>query len=492
MKQVDISDINNYKTCCKKDYSIYACIPESDTIIINRFSNPDLYVKLGRKDFFTAEQVHKQNLLQKYADYIQKGQIQVVKDSCVCLYGTVGELKLLSIREFVNTYTFADNQQITSQNIDRLEDNWCVVLPIKPILDVIYSACFVPKSQTNIVEYFYDSVRFSHSEKLRCNNPLLEHGKGDFIVCKTKANGKPDLFSKILVNGNVFAMTFNNRRFADCLGSVSKYERVNINTLPKICEKSYKAEEKYVLDKNIFEQKCNTFMKELMKVCKFKVLHYKTEEKTYARISTYELFKPCYIATYEISGNFLFKQETSFDKTLIKMICDKGRSTSALVCGITPNLEYATTYLFTIPSNARCLDNDYVCQSKYIASMNCLEEVKTFCKRTPSEYLDLIRNHKETVKQKEDYEIMADSLFDRFKKLDYSLTNKSVEYDTVKFIAINERQKLYVFCFIGDGYNIVVRARTPNKEIEKECKFLGLGVSVGTSIFEMLNRHFEL
>lgn len=208
MKQVDINDISNYKACYKKDYSVYACIPESDTIIINRFNNPELYVRLGKKDFFTAEQVHKHNLLQKYSEYIQNGQLQVVKDSCICLYGTVGELQLISIREFVNTYTFENNQQITSQNIDRLGDNWCVVTPIKPMLDIMYSACFVPK------------IQIEHLGRMTVNDSYVNHGKGDFIVCDS-INGKPNMNTRRVVNGLIFANTYNNQGWTNCISSAN-------------------------------------------------------------------------------------------------------------------------------------------------------------------------------------------------------------------------------------------------------------------------------
>ena len=41
-------------------------------------------------------------------------------------------------------------------------------------------------------------------------------------------------------------------------------------------------------------------------------------------------------------------------------------------------------------------------------------------------------------------------------------------------------------------YNIVVRAKAQEKNIEKECRFSSLKASVGTSIFEMLNKQFQL
>ena len=51
--------------------------------------------------------------------------------------------------------------------------------------------------------------------------------------------------------------------------------------------------------------------------------------------------------------------------------------------------------------------------------MNCLEEVKQFYASTSKEYLDYIRNCKRKGKQKEGYEILADSLFDRFERINY-------------------------------------------------------------------------
>ena len=89
--------------------------------------------------------------------------------------------------------------------------------------------------------------------------------------------------------------------------------------------------------------------------------------------------------------------------------------------------------------------------------MNCLEEVKQFYASTSKEYLDYIRNCERKGKQIDVCCIL-------------------IEYTN----------------FSPKSYNIVVRTKTQEKNIEKECRFSSLNVSVDTSIFEMLTKQFQL
>ena len=131
--------------------------------------------------------------------------------------------------------------------------------------------------------------------------------------------------------------------------------------------------------------------------------------------------------------------------------------------------------------------------------MNCLEEVKQFYASTSKEYLDYIRNCERKGKQKEVYEILADSLFDRFERINYKIVNEVVEWNKIAFTSVSSQQKIDVCCiliedinFSPKSYNIVVRAKAQEKNIEKECRFSSLNASVSTSIFEMLNKQFQL
>ena len=94
---------------------------------------------------------------------------------------------------------------------------------------------------------------------------------------------------------------------------------------------------------------------------------------------------------------------------------------------------------------------------------------------------------------------MADSLFDRFERINYKIVNEVVEWNKIAFTAVSSQQKIDVCCILSEdidfspkSYNIVVREKAQEKNIEKECRFSSLNVSVGTSIFEMLNKQFQL
>ena len=88
------------------------------------------------------------------------------------------------------------------------------------------------------------------------NDTMTKHGKGDFIVCSSLPNGKPNLSDKYVVNGEIFATTYNNTGFADCLGKVNAVNNVNFNTLPDLCTKVVE-DDNYTLNIKTFEQKAN-------------------------------------------------------------------------------------------------------------------------------------------------------------------------------------------------------------------------------------------
>ena len=113
MTRVNIEDARNYKKCAKKSYEVYACIPEKDTLIINKLEQASLYNKLGKRDHFTAKDVHKRNLLEKYANEIKSGAMYLADGDAVCLCGTVGELWLAKAGKVIDTYTFAEGQPIS-------------------------------------------------------------------------------------------------------------------------------------------------------------------------------------------------------------------------------------------------------------------------------------------------------------------------------------------------------------------------------------------
>ena len=223
MTRVNIEDARNYKKCAKKSYEVYACIPEKDTLIINKLEQASLYNKLGKKDHFTAKDVHKRNLLEKYANEIRSGAMFLADGEAVCLCGTVGELWLANVERVVDTYTFAEGQLISTE---QLKKGWRKLKTRPTFGGATNFACFVPVSQKGQIK--------TSRAVLNYNDPLVKHGKGDFIVCAALPNGKPNLADKWVLNGEVFATTYTNNGFADCLGARAKNANITINMLPNL------------------------------------------------------------------------------------------------------------------------------------------------------------------------------------------------------------------------------------------------------------------
>ena len=84
MTKVNIEDAKNYKKCAKKSYEVSACIPAQGTLIINKLEQAALYKKLGNKSYFTAEQVAKNNLMNKYANEIRTGAMFLADGKTIC------------------------------------------------------------------------------------------------------------------------------------------------------------------------------------------------------------------------------------------------------------------------------------------------------------------------------------------------------------------------------------------------------------------------
>ena len=91
-------------------------------------------------------------------------------------------------------------------------------------------ACFVPKTQKGQIQTSWGTVR-------NLNGVGVSHGKGDFIVCSMLPNGKPNLSSRWVVNGEIFADTYVNQGWTDCLVNTSSTSTATINDLPKLVDR---------------------------------------------------------------------------------------------------------------------------------------------------------------------------------------------------------------------------------------------------------------
>ena len=174
-KQVNYNDPSNYKRTRKKDYELWARVCPAGVKIHNFLEN---------------------------ADYVTSTENQVV------LSGTLGEQWVIPNAELVKRYRTLEGYSITEKTVKRMKEQWVKVRP-NPSMGILF-ACFVPSFQQGIIQT-------AQGIQLAINNPSVSHGKGDFIVCMANPNGTPNLNNRWVVNGSVFATTYDIRSFSDCV-----------------------------------------------------------------------------------------------------------------------------------------------------------------------------------------------------------------------------------------------------------------------------------
>lgn len=169
-----IQDPKNYRVAYTKAYTVWCALPTTQTGCIN------LFRKGTSRDILTTRQ----------KPYI--------------ISGTRGEQWAASPQEIVKDYVLPDNTPLTLDYlIAKQENRGCIDwFALKCIKKERHFACFIP-------ELYCFTLPQKNGEELLVNPPGVVHGCGDFVVCPAVGN-KPDLSHKKVVNGMVFADTYNN------------------------------------------------------------------------------------------------------------------------------------------------------------------------------------------------------------------------------------------------------------------------------------------
>lgn len=223
----------------KKQYEIYVCMPPKNTVVINKLEQADVVKVLGGKTYFTAKQVEKMqksnsSMLAQLQRLIAQGRAYAVTDATpFVLCGTVGEMWVISPDKLAKTYNFLQggqplqiNQQSFGQRMKNGLLDWTLVRTSPQAMAAQNMACFVPSAQKGQIQTSWGAV-------LNINGVGISHGKGDFVVCAKLPNGKPNLSDRWVVNGDIFATTYNNRGWADCLKQ-SDIKSITITSLPNL------------------------------------------------------------------------------------------------------------------------------------------------------------------------------------------------------------------------------------------------------------------
>lgn len=284
---VDFNNPANYKKCSKKNYEIYVCMPPENTVVINKLEQADVLRSMGGKEYYTATEIdnmsrHNPQKLQAIQSLVQQGKAYAVtKNTPFVLCGTVGEMWTISPQKLQATYTFVQNGQPLQINMQTLEQrkkngvlDWTVVRTSASAVQGVNMACFVPKAQKGQIQTSWGAV-------LNINGVGVNHGLGDFIVCAMLPNGTPNLQDRWVVNGNVFATTYNNKGWENCINIAlaGRGGVETIKTLPRLCpevgnnvdKELYKKVDRWFSNYSL-DESCAKML-ELMRSHKFKDNH---------------------------------------------------------------------------------------------------------------------------------------------------------------------------------------------------------------------------
>ena len=191
----------NYKRTHKKKYTIEASMPPEGTVVFNVLENT-MYKTSSEKQFV--------------------------------LTGTIGEQWVIDVNKLCKTYTFEDGTPINKESLSRkvvrgYKDN--IPCPcIKPFK--ITSIPGVDNWAIHVPKQYVFQIPTAWGDVLTVNNPDQSHGKGDYIVC-ADAGGYPNLNDRWVVNGEIFADTYDMRAFPNMGASGPNYRSNDPHSHPE-------------------------------------------------------------------------------------------------------------------------------------------------------------------------------------------------------------------------------------------------------------------
>lgn len=216
---IDIDLVSNYKKCKEKQHEVWACKPPKGTVIINKLEQKDVldylsrYIKnLQSKCFLTPRELEhiRCNKSELYSDIIRYCYI-TNEETSIVLAGTALEMWVTSFNNLRKNYDMSQSNgwvplesgirtKIKNMGGESIFD-WCKLRTKTTEKDSM--AMFVPKSQQGYIVT-------SCGQSIGYNLSGIPHGNGDFIVCSSEG-GRPNLGDRTVVNGLVFANTYDNR-----------------------------------------------------------------------------------------------------------------------------------------------------------------------------------------------------------------------------------------------------------------------------------------
>lgn len=234
---IDFLDPRNYKPCQKKQYCIHVCMPEKGTVVVNKLEQPSVLAKLPH-GVCSFAQNFEESWGSQYRQAAEAGLAYLVDDKTpFVLGGTQGELTCITPGKLQQTYSFLckgnvhepiNNDSLHARLVDGILP-WTMIRTNPATAVSSLMACFIPVSQAGF-------IHTATGTKLEFNACGVSHGLGDFIVCSTLPDGSPNLSDMWVVNGEVFADTFNNRGWSQYLAQRVPGQRLPDKKLPTVIQ----------------------------------------------------------------------------------------------------------------------------------------------------------------------------------------------------------------------------------------------------------------
>lgn len=200
-------------------------MPPVGTVVVNKLEQAVTVKAFKGRTYWTTSELknlfeNDPSIYKSIMSYVNAGEAYITTaDRRFVLAGTVGEMWTTSTGTLTSKYRYADGDKLYTIDIestrrmsvksgikgDAVLMDW---VKIQTVPDGERSfAVFVPESVTGHISTSWGSV-------LAINDPSVKHGNGDFVVASGTPNG-PDLSHRRVVNGLIFANTYDNRGWSN-------------------------------------------------------------------------------------------------------------------------------------------------------------------------------------------------------------------------------------------------------------------------------------
>ena len=234
--------------CRKKIYDAWVCMPPRETIIINKIEHSEVRSKLKQKfqsrgviDYthnFTKIVKPSEEIINKYnkgetvaseiveayslcCELVRNGKVYITSNNTpFVLCGSIGEFSVISFGTLQNRYKLlsengASSIGISKEVLSKKLKNGCLEwVRVRCVPDKEeYYAQYIPlnnmgRIQGKILENGINALQIY-------NGKGVKHGKGDFLIYRLLPNGVPSREYCSVVNGLVFALTFDNHGWTE-------------------------------------------------------------------------------------------------------------------------------------------------------------------------------------------------------------------------------------------------------------------------------------